>query len=149
MKNLVMVMVLVGFGGMGCGDKSPVEKCEDLVSSVCDRAVDCITGAAGMHDDCVRAIEGELSCSSTKSVAKSYDECVDLLNEQSCPTLFPTDARSGEMRLVLPDACLGVILTQSGRGDPVPTLGSPTPAPLARMASSLGGLAARARTGIE
>jgi hypothetical protein len=144
MKNLVMVLVLVGFGGVGCGDKSPAEKCEDLVSTLCDRAVECIPGAAGMHDDCVRASEGELSCSATKSVGTSYDECMDLLNQQSCRTLFPTDARSGEITVDLPNACFGVLSTESGRGNLTPTLGAST-----RTTSPLGGLAAQARAAIE
>src|SRR5512140_3940536 len=143
MKNLVMVMVmaLVSFGGSGCGEKSPAEKCEDLVSSVCDRVVDCIPGV-GTHDDCVRAFDSELSCSSTKSVSMSYDECLNMLSAQSCPTLFPTDMQSGEIMLTLPDTCSGVLSTQSDRGDPTPTLGTPT-----RAANSLGSLAARARAG--
>jgi len=144
MKNLVMALVLVGFGGVGCGDKSPPEKCEDLVNSVCDRAVECIAGAAGMHDDCVRAIEGDLSCSATKSVGASYDECMDLLNQQSCHTLFSTDARSGEITIELPSACFGVLSTEAGRSKPIPTLDT-----RARTANPLGGLAAQARAAIE
>jgi len=142
MKNLVMVVALVGFGGAGCGEKSPAEKCEDLVSSVCDRVVDCIPGV-GTHDDCVRAFDGELSCSSTKSVSMSYDQCLDMVGAQSCPTLFPTDMQSGEIMLDLPDTCSGVLSTQAGRGNLTPTLGTPT-----RTANSLGSLAARARAGI-
>jgi hypothetical protein len=144
MKNLVMVTVLVGFGGMGCGDKSPAEKCQDLVSSVCDRAVECIPGASAMHDDCVRAGEGELSCSATKSVGKSYDECVDLLNQQSCRTLFPTDARSGAIMFDLPEACFGVLSTEAGHGNPGSVPGAST-----LTANPLGSLAARARAAIE
>lgn len=110
---VVKVMVLAVLGCLGCGDKSPKEKCEDLIDTVCDRGVECIAGAAGMHEGCVHAVEQELSCESIKSVSPSYDRCIDLLNEQSCNILFPTDPATGDQKLELPAECRGVLSTQS------------------------------------
>jgi hypothetical protein len=144
MKNLAKMMALVVLGGTGCGDKSPADKCEDLVSLTCDRVVDCIAGASGMHDSCVQTFHRELSCSATKSVGQGYDDCLDMLNEQSCGTLFSTDAGTGEPMIHLPAACFGVLSTQSVRGEPTPVLRMP-----ARQVSLLGGLAIQARAGLE
>jgi hypothetical protein len=144
MKNLVKVMALVVLGGTGCGDKSPAEKCEDLVSLTCDRAVGCIAGASGMHDDCVQAFHRESSCGNIKSVGQRYDDCMDMLSEQSCGTLFSTNAESGELMFHLPDACVGVLSTQSVRGEPTPVLRMPT-----RPVGLLGGLAIQAHAGLE
>ncbi len=115
MKNnvVVKVVVLAVLGCVGCGDKSPKDKCEDLIDAVCDRGVECITGAAGMHDECVHAVEGDLPCGDVKSVTSSYDRCIDQLNEQSCQTLFPRDPDTGDQALVLPTECSGVLSTQS------------------------------------
>lgn len=143
MKNLVKVMVLVMLGGAGCGEPSPAEKCEDLVDLVCERVVDCIAGASGMHDDCVQEIQRELPCGTTKRVGDGYDDCMDRLNQQSCSTLFPTDP-DGERMLELPNACLGVLSTQSVRGESTPVLRTP-----ARPVSLLRGLAVQAGAWLE
>ena len=115
MKNkvVVKVVVLAVLGCVGCGDKSPKEKCEDLIDAVCDRGVECIDGAAGMHDECVHAVDGALTCENIKSVTSSYDHCIDLLHEQSCQTLFPRDPDTGDQSLELPAECSGVLSTQS------------------------------------
>lgn len=55
---VVKLVVLAVLCCIGCGDKSPKEKCADLIDVVCDRGVECIAGAAGMHDECVHAVEG-------------------------------------------------------------------------------------------
>ena len=119
MRNdiVVKVMVLVVLGCVGCGDKSPSEKCEDLIDSICDRAVECITGADGMHRQCVDAVKQQLSCGAVKSVKPSYDRCIDLLNGQSCNTLFPPDPTTGSQMLKLPVECNGVLSTQSAYGE--------------------------------
>lgn len=136
-KNLVMnVMVVVALGCVGCGDKSPSEKCEDLVDVTCDRIVECITGAAGMHGACVNDFKQVLSCSDIKSVKPSYDRCVDSLNEQSCKTLFPADPMTGEQTVELPDECNGVLSMETMRGEVerVPHATAPPADPIDDMA---------------
>jgi hypothetical protein len=135
MKNMVMTaMVLAVLGGGGCGeDKSPAEKCEDLVSLICDRAVECIAGAAGMHSACVQAFEQEASCASTRSVSASYDRCLDRLDAVSCQALVTTDPATGETMLEVPTECHGVLSTQSALGGP------------GRVSTVPGGMVARAR----
>jgi hypothetical protein len=124
MENLVKnymvarALVLAVLGCVGCGgDKSPSEECEDLVDLTCDRAVECLPGASGMHAACVHAVEqAGLSCSATKSVKPSYDRCIDQLNEQSCRMLFPIDPDTGDQTTELPAECSGVLVTQSAAG---------------------------------
>jgi hypothetical protein len=120
-KNYMVAkaVVLAVLGCVGCGgDKSPSEKCEDLVNLTCDRAVECLPGVSGMHAACVQAVEqAGLSCSATKSVKPGYDRCIDQLDAQSCQTLFPTDSGTGDRTLELPADCSGVLLTQSAAGE--------------------------------
>jgi hypothetical protein len=144
MKDLVKVMALLVLVGTGCGDKSPAEKCKDLISSVCDRAVDCISGASGMQDDCVRAVESGFSCSDTKSVGPGYDSCMDTLDELSCSTLFPIDPGTGELTVHLPDTCIGVLSTQSVGGERTPVQRSST-----RPDDRFRALASQARATLE
>jgi hypothetical protein len=122
------VMVLVVLGCVGCGDspRSPAEKCDDLVSLTCDRAVECISWASGMHDECVQAIRQELACGTVKSVGPSYDRCMDQLDDQSCPILFPRD-QDGDQALILPADCNGVLLMEAARGEVDPAALVSTP----------------------
>lgn len=121
MKNYMVAkaVVLAVLGCVGCGgDKSPSEKCADLINLSCDRLVECLPGASGMHAACVQAVEqAGLSCTATKSVKPSYDRCIDQLNEQSCRVLFPTDPDTGDQTLELPAECSGVLVTQSAAGE--------------------------------
>lgn len=148
MKNymVVKVVVLAVLGGVSCGgEKSPAEKCEDLVDLVCDRAVECIAGASGMHRECVEGVEQSgLQCSTTKSVKPSYDRCVDLLNDQSCQTLFPADPDTGDQTIALPTECNGVVVTQSAGGEIDRASYADAP-----PADPIGDAAARARTVLE
>jgi len=102
----VLVLVLVACGG----EKSPVEKCDDLVNVVCDRGVECIGGST--HQECVQAVQQQLPCGSAKSVSASYNRCIDQLNNDSCQILFPTDPQTGQQSLVLPADCMSVILAR-------------------------------------
>jgi len=144
MKNMVArAMVLVVLGCIGCGDspRSPAEKCEDLVSLTCDRAVECISWASGMHDACVQAVHQELACGSAKSVGPSYDRCMDQLDELSCQILFPWDQDTGEQALILPADCHGVLSMEAARGEVDPAALVSTP-----LAGAIRGMdSARAR----
>jgi hypothetical protein len=139
MKGTVVVMAVGLLGWVGCGDKSPAEKCDDLVSLICDRAVDCIAGASGMHAECVHAFDQVMLCENTKSVGPSYDRCLDQLEAQSCQALFPTDPDTGEQTLTLPVDCESVLSTESARGElePILQVNTPFDRALHGMASAL------------
>ncbi|MGN6103545.1 MAG: hypothetical protein ACTHU0_00330 [Kofleriaceae bacterium] len=90
----------------GCGGSdSPVDKCDDLVDQICDRAVDCV-GLA--HGTCVADIQSVLPCGRAVSVKASYDRCMDQLSSNSCAALFPPD-QNGNPDLSLPADCQAVI----------------------------------------
>lgn len=96
----------------GCtSEPSPVEKCDDLVNVICDRAVTCLPGA-GSHATCVSQVQQVLPCGSAKQVSASYDRCISQLQGDSCPVLFPVDPQTGSPMLKLPADCMAVILTR-------------------------------------
>ena len=111
-KSWVVVFIVAACGG---SDSSPVEKCDALVDTLCDRAVQCIP-AAGSHGTCVQELQQELPCGSVKAVSASYDRCMDQLAATSCPVLFPTDAQ-GQPTIELPADCMSVVLTRTADGE--------------------------------
>jgi hypothetical protein len=128
-KQFVMVVV-VAVGFLGCASdavKSPGEKCDDLVSSICDRIVECIPGASGMHADCVQVAQQDMTCTNTRSVGPTYDRCMDELDAVSCSALFPTDPATGEQTASLPPDCNGVISSQAARRQIEPGFERSTP----------------------
>lgn len=126
MKRTMFVLA-VTVAGCG-GEDSPVEKCDDLVSTVCDRLVECLPGAA-TRAQCIQEIQAALPCGSAQDVTASYGRCMEHLREFSCPVLFPNDPETGEPSLVLPADCQGVILT--GRAsDPAEPQATPLSEPL-------------------
>lgn len=112
-KALVLLFALAGCAT----ERSPVEKCDDLVDVLCDRAIQCFP-SAGTHTQCVQELQQVLPCGSAKSVSASYDRCVDQLQADSCPVLFPLDAQ-GQPTLKLPADCMSVVLTRT-TGEDVP-----------------------------
>lgn len=142
-NNMVMkVMVAAVLSCVGCGDKSPSEKCDDLIDVTCDRIVECIAGATGMHGACINDFKQVLSCSDVKSVKPSYDRCIDSLSEQSCRTLFPADPMTGEQTAELPDECNGVLSMETMRSeaDRVPHATTPPANPIEDMAVRVRGM---------
>jgi hypothetical protein len=113
---LLVMMVLVGCGG-AARERTPSEKCDDLVDSVCDRAVVCIAGASGMHSACVEGIKSLISCAAVKSVGAGYDRCMDRIDSDSCTTLFPVDPDTGDEELVLPADCSMVLVGRTATDD--------------------------------
>jgi len=115
-KNIAarVVLVVAVMGGSGCGDKSPKEHCQDLVDMICDRIVECLADARGMHDACVRGFESVQSCSSVKSIGETFDDCMDQIDARSCQSLFPT-VSGGMASISLPQACSGVLSDHSSR----------------------------------
>ena len=97
------VIFLVACGG---GSDTPVEKCDDLVDLVCDRAVDCVP-TAGTHAECVTEVEASgFDCGAATDVSPSYGACMMQLRSTTCGSLFPNDMLS------LPADCSGVILIE-------------------------------------
>lgn len=110
---LGLVIAGVGCGGGGGGPDTPPEKCDAFVDTVCDRLVDCLDGADGMHRECVEAFNDALTCATVKNVAPTFDACLDDLAARSCALLAPTDQNTGEQDLVLPATCEDVLLLSS------------------------------------
>ena len=108
MKRTVVLCVLVCIGCGGSSAKTPVQKCDDLITFVCDRGVECIP-AAGTHAECVQALQQVLPCGMAKMVTTSYDRCVSQIKADSCTVLFPADPQTGDRTLSLPADCVGVI----------------------------------------
>lgn len=124
-RTAVTVAVCLGvLGGFGCGgeeEKTPRQKCEDLVSQICDRIVECVPGAEGMQAACVQEFQSRQSCQSIKSVSASFDDCMDKLDSLGCAALFSTT--SGMTSVTLPLACNGVLMSR----DAAPALELATP----------------------
>lgn len=90
---------------LACGndEPTPVEKCDELLSLVCDRAEECVS-ASVIHADCVELLRRDIPCGTVKKVSESYDRCMVQLETDSCTTLFPSGS------LILPADCMGVVL---------------------------------------
>ncbi len=66
---------------------SPTEKCHTVQSTLCDRAGECIHA---MHPDCVTTVNfTSQNCDNIKSVAETYDACLDQIMTLECKVLFP------------------------------------------------------------
>jgi hypothetical protein len=76
---------------------------------VCDRTVECVPDF-GTHEQCVQPIRQIISCGSAKAIGATYDRCIDQLQSDSCPVLFPND------QLELPADCNDVILARTVPG---------------------------------
>ena len=109
---------------LGCGmERSPVEKCDDLVDVLCDRGVQCL---GGTRAECVQAVQSQLPCGSAKAVSASYDRCIDQLQAASCASLFPPNPQSGQPELRLPADCMSVVLSRTA-AVPTSTFSMPRP----------------------
>lgn len=106
-SSLVVLAGLMGLVGCG-GSDSPEEKCENFLSTVCDRGLECAPAETPSHASCVDALETVVPCGMVKSVGDSFDSCMDKVETNSCATLFPRDSQ-GEVSLVLPADCNGVL----------------------------------------
>ena len=116
MKRIVLCVLVC----IGCGSdppKTPMQKCDDLITTVCDRGVECFP-QAGTHADCVSALQPALPCAMIKMVTTNYDRCMTQLRSDSCATLFPADPTSGQPMLTLPMDCVGVLTMIKSPGTP-------------------------------
>jgi hypothetical protein len=111
LRGILCVVCFVG--ACSASEKSPVAKCDDLVDDVCNRAIECLGAATvGSHSACVQQIHQALPCGSAKGVSASYDRCINQINTDSCPVLFPPDPQTGNPMLMLPADCKAVILAR-------------------------------------
>lgn len=103
----------VVFAACGGGDDNPaVEKCDDLVSTVCDRAIECLGDLGGGHSQCVVEVNEALPCDRAASVTDSFQDCLSRVDTDSCNTLFPPPPPGGQRMLVLPANCSGVVVLE-------------------------------------
>jgi|GEM_PF-2506138 len=115
--SVVVSLAMIGCGGDG---DTAVEKCDDLVATLCDRVGECAP-SLGTVEECVEGVHAQLSCGSAQSVSATYGRCISQLRSISCSGLFPADPNTGVPTLTLPADCQGVILTPSNRvGDDAP-----------------------------
>ena len=102
-------LMVLSLALVGCGSsKTPEEKCEDFLSVVCDRGVECLPGETLSHSSCVDTLETVIPCGMVESVADSFDSCMEKVETNGCATLFPRDEQ-GDAALVLPADCTGVL----------------------------------------
>jgi hypothetical protein len=114
-QGVVLVLMMAACGGDDDGGSSPVAKCDNLVDTVCDRAVDCVP-SQGTHTQCVQQIQQVISCGAAKAVSATYDRCISQLQSNSCSVLFPINPQTGEPELELPADCNQVILQRTVPG---------------------------------
>ena len=83
---------------------TPVQKCEALLDSYCDRVVACTADTSDevTHRECRDATNGYVDCSKSKEITDSYDTCMTDLDNMDCP-----ETSTG---FALPSNCNGVIL---------------------------------------
>lgn len=89
---------LAGLLATACGDdedKSPVQKCKDLINTFCDRATSCAVEddildedypASELKADCKETIGAALNCDEADDVGDNYSECLSDLKTFSCET---------------------------------------------------------------
>jgi hypothetical protein len=104
-KSMFVVVCL--FVSAACGgddEPSPVEKCYTFVDRLCGRGVECFGGS---QDECVQAVQSDVSCGNTREVTSTYNRCMQQVINSECNVLFPVDA-NGQVTLQLPADCIGV-----------------------------------------
>ena len=114
------LLVVWGLAALGCGSSdgggsTASAQCDDLLTTYCGRAADCIAQLGcdpGYTRDqentsCLAAARQALACGSAKAVGASYSECLNATSTTAC-SAFGTSAQC--MPPGLPDACRSVIL---------------------------------------
>ncbi|MEI9950105.1 MAG: hypothetical protein WDO74_14315 [Pseudomonadota bacterium] len=118
--TLAGLLVLVALPGCGSDDSaSPVQKCEDLITRLCESAISCqVKGGviesskqASANATCKSNAHNEVDCSKAKRVKSSYDACMSKVSNPPCDEVNEAIATDS---LELPSECDGVIEVSSG-----------------------------------
>lgn len=99
-SGLLLLLAVASCGG----DASPPEKCNALVSRLCQRAIACINDGT-TQSECVAGVQTLISCADADSVSSGYDACMSELQSSPCSVLVTAD---GELNP--PASCEDVIL---------------------------------------
>lgn len=86
-----------------CGAESAAEKCEALVSRLCQRGLACADDGT-TQAECVAAVKTTLPCAQADKVSDGYNACMSELQSSPCTVLFAND------ELNLPATCNDSIL---------------------------------------
>lgn len=115
-KSFSALALVILLGLVGCGsNKSPEEKCTDLIDTLCERGAECAS-ELGNQPQCVQAARQGLNCSRAEGVSDTYDDCMDQLDGNSCASLFPRDG-NGNLSISLPSTCVGAVQLSGGFDD--------------------------------
>lgn len=97
--GLVLLLAVVS-----CGAETPPEKCNALMSRLCQRAIACINDGT-TQAECVATVQTLISCADAVGVSSGYNACMSELQSSPCSVLVTTD---GDLNL--PASCEDVIL---------------------------------------
>lgn len=94
---------------MSCvGERTPTQKCEDLILLFCDRTIECSIGQ--QRDTCIQQARTDLPCGKATGVSSNYDLCMDQMAEFSCEAILSVGGGLAECEdtiLLPPDALDG------------------------------------------
>lgn len=116
--NSLVAVGFVSFTVMACGDDdestdSAVEKCEDFLTVVCERTVECApartedgqpVAPAVQLESCLSAGRASTPCGNAVRVSSSYDQCIQEVLGASCSVIADPEADP-------PDSCTNIILS--------------------------------------
>jgi hypothetical protein len=121
--NIWMRIVLIFGAFAACSacsehnNTNSVSECENLVMTVCDRAVVCLEQAGivlkskvnSTYSDCIDVALSAVPCDNASAVSNSYFRCLSDIEEIPCTTW---DMPISEIfQLALPSSCMNAIIS--------------------------------------
>lgn len=106
----MLVLGTVMWSGCGGGEKTAVQKCDDYLGALCDRAVGCSGRPAAERESCVQSLQLNIPCGSAKKVSETFNRCMNQIQTIACDLLFTMD-QAGNVTFHLPVDCNGAILS--------------------------------------
>jgi hypothetical protein len=113
-----LVFVLVSLFALGCDDPEKAQdKCEALVTTVCEHVVECAQRAGlldasytanDLRNECESSIADNAHCEDAVRVSKNFNQCVDDASTLSCSDI--TDGLQDGSGLPMPNSCQGAVL---------------------------------------